>query len=68
MHFYNCGNLRATVPGLILSLVICIELVHGGLDIILVVDDQKAILELHSEGQFLFDVSLAWCLSDSSTA
>ena len=44
------------------------ELLQYGLDINLVLDGHKVILEVLSEGQLLVAVSLDWCLSDSSTA
>ena len=67
MHFENCFIHRAPVLGLLVSLSIYVELVHTGLDITLVLDDQKSILEFLSEDCLISAVSLAWWLSASST-
>ena len=68
MQFDNCGSLRAPIPGLLISLGIDVELVKEGLYIALVLDGQKASLEVLSEGQLLVSVFLTWWLSDSYTA
>ena len=67
MHFDNFGSLRDPVPGLLVSLVIYVELGQKGLDITLVIDDQKDRLEVLSEGKILVAFSLYWWLSASST-
>ena len=68
IHFDNCGSLCALFLGLLVSLVIYVELVQEGLDITLVLDDQKASLEVLSEVQMLVSISLDWCLSASYSA
>ena len=60
--------LRAPVPVLLVSLCIDVELGQEVLDINLVLDGQKAILEVLSEVQLLVAVSLTWCISTSSAA
>ena len=67
MHSDSCGSLRAPVPGLLVSLIIQVELVQEGLEITLVLDDQKSSLEFLSEGQISVTASLTWWLSSSST-
>ena len=67
VHFEKCGSLRAPVPGLLFSLGVYVELVQEGLDITLVLDVQKAILEVPNESQLLFAASLSWWISASST-
>ena len=59
MHFESCGSLRAPVPGLLIYLSIWIELGHEVLDITLILDVQKAILEVLSEVQIFVAVSFA---------
>ena len=66
IHFENCGDLRAHVPGLLFYLGIDVELGQEGLDITLVLDGQKSTPEVLSEGQILVDFSLDWWLSNSS--
>ena len=68
MNFDICGSIRAPVTGLIASIGIGVELVQDVLDITLVLDNQKASLEVLSEGQLLVDISLAWYLSASYAA
>ena len=58
MNFGNCGSLRAPVLGLLVSLGMDVELGQEGLDIALVLDEQKDVLEVLSEDQLLVDVSL----------
>ena len=58
MHFENCGSLCAPVPGLIVYLVIYVELGQEGLGVTLVLDDQKARIELLSGGKIIVAVSL----------
>ena len=53
MNFRNCVSLLAPVPGLLVYLGIDVKLGQEGLDIILVIDVQKASLEVLSEGQIL---------------
>ena len=62
----NFGNLRAPFLGLLVSLVICVELVQEVFNITLVLDVQKVSLEFLSEGQLLVAVSLARWLSASA--
>ena len=68
MHFEHFGSLGAPVPGLLVSLGIHVELGKKGLDINLILDGHRTRIIVFSEGQILVDVSLNWCLSDSSTA
>ena len=60
MHFENFGSLRAPVPGLLVSMGIYVELGQEGLGITLVLDGQKASLEVLGEGQIIVAVSLTW--------
>ena len=59
MQFGRCGSLYAPVLGLLVSLGIYVELRREGLDMILFLDGQKAILEVLSKGQLLVAVSIA---------
>ena len=68
MIFWNCGIIYAPVTGLLVSLGLCIELVQERLDINLVLDGHKTILEVLSEVQILIAVSLDWWLSASLVA
>ena len=52
MYVDNCGSICAPVPGLLVSLGIDVELGQEGLDIILVLDVQKARIEVLSEYNF----------------
>ena len=67
VHFEKCGSLRSPVPSLLFSLGFYVELVQEGLDITLVLDGQKAILEVPNEIQLIFSASLSWWISASST-
>ena len=60
IHFDNCGSLRDPVMGLLSSLGIDDELGQENLDINLVLDVQKASIEVLREGQILVYVSLIW--------
>ena len=68
MHFGNCGSLYAPFQGLLSLLGITVELGYEILDINLVLDYQKSILEVLREGQLLVDVYLIWWLSASSAS
>ena len=59
-HFDNCGSFCAPVPGLLVYLVIYVESGKEILDITLVLDFQKASLEVLSDGQIIVAVSLIW--------
>ena len=50
MKFDNCGSLSATVPGLLVSLGMYIELGQEGLDITLVLDGNNTSLEVLNNG------------------
>ena len=67
-HFENWGSLRSPVLCILVSLGIYVELVHEVLDVTLLLDGQKFILEFLSDGLILVSVSLYWWLSASSTA
>ena len=58
VHFGNYDSLRAPVTGLLVYLGIDVELGKEGLNITLVLNVQKASLEVLSEGQLLVDVYL----------
>ena len=58
IHFDNCGSLCAPVPSLLSLLVIYVELGQEGLGVTLVLDDQKARIELLSGGKIIVAVSL----------
>ena len=68
IHIDSFGSLRAPVPSLLISLVMYVELEQEGLDITLVLDCQKASLEILSKGHIIFSNSLAWWLIASCTA
>ena len=68
MNFDNCSSLHDLVPGLKFSMRIYVELEQEGLDTTLVLDGQKARLEIIREGKNLVYVSFNWWLSTSSTA
>ena len=53
IHFENCGILRAPVPGLFVYLDIYVKLGQEGLDITLIFDIQKSILEVLVSARFL---------------
>ena len=58
MHSDSFVSLCSPVPGLLISLVIFFGLVQEGLEITLVLDDQKSSLEFLSEGQISVTASL----------
>ena len=66
MHFENWGSICEHFPSILVYLEIDIELGQEGLEINLVLDDQKARLEVLSEGHIIVDVSFAWWLSAPS--
>ena len=68
VYYDNCVILHDPVPGLLVSQYIYVELVQEGLDIDLVLDGQKASLEVLSEDHIFVAVSLDWCLSASSAS
>ena len=68
VHFDNCGSPCAPIPGLLVSLVICVELGQEGLIVTLVLDGQKSSLEVLGWGQILVAVFLAWWISPSSSS
>ena len=68
MHLGNWGSLCAPILGLLVFLVIYVELGQEIFDVTFVLDGNKAILEILSEFQILVYVSLAWCISASSTS
>ena len=63
MNFDNCSSLHDPIPGLRFSMRIFVELEQEGLDTTLVLDGNKASLEVLSEDYLLVAVSLAWCIS-----
>ena len=58
--FDNYGSLHASVPGQLYPLSIDVELGQECLDIALVLDEQRASLEVISEGELLVAVFLNW--------
>ena len=68
VHFDNFGSLYASVPGLLISLGMYVELGKKILEITLVLDGQKASFEVLSGGQILVALYLAWFLSASSAS
>ena len=68
IHIEKLSSLCAPVPVLFFSLFKYVKLVQEGLDTTFVLDTQKYILEVLSEGNIVVAVSLAWCISDFSTA
>ena len=66
MHFDNFFILHDPIPFILVSLLIVVELVQEGFYISVLLGGQKASLEFPSEGRIFVDVSLSWCLSDSS--
>ena len=67
IHFENLDSLSAPVPGLLVSLGVCVGLVHEGLEITLVLDGQKSRLEVLSQGHIVVVVSTDLWLSAYST-
>ena len=67
MHVDNGGSLCAPVPGLLFPLGIYVELGQKLFVVTLVLDRNKAILEVLIEGRLFVAVSIAWCLNASST-
>ena len=67
INFGKCGILRSSIPSLLVSMGIDVELLQEVLDIALAIYGLKSILEVLSECRLLVAVLLACWISYNST-